>query len=50
MALANYRKVSKGKDGIDPWSVTTFFDGEKWMRDYGDDDKEPEPVDQPEDN
>lgn len=50
MALAKSRKVSKGNKGIDFWSVTVFFDGEKWMRDYGDDDKEPEPVDQQQDN
>lgn len=45
MALANYRKVSKGKEGIDHWSATKFFDGEKWMEDFGDDNQEPHPVD-----
>ncbi len=45
MALAKSRKVTKGKEGIDPWFVTKFFDGEKWMEDFGDDDQEPTPVD-----
>jgi hypothetical protein len=44
MALANYRKVSKGKEGIDPWSVTRFFDGKNWIEDFGDDDKESQPT------
>lgn len=45
MALAKSRKVSKGNNGTDHWSVTKFFDGEKWMEDFGDDDQEPRPVD-----
>lgn len=45
MALAKSRKTSKGNPGLDHWSVTTFFDGEQWLQDFGDDNQEPQPVD-----
>jgi len=40
MALAKSRKTSKGNPGTDHWSVTEFFDGEKWIEDLGDDSQE----------
>lgn len=48
MGLAKSRKTSKGNPGVDHWSVHHFYDGEKWVEDYGDDNLEPSPIDQEE--